>query len=284
MKKLILILMSLCLLLSATVLSVSAGNTWMDPGLSEEEGGFIDANRNGEYKEVAYRFAIREGGQLVAIYAALLGSDKNADENGPATFDFAIYNWNEDYATTVQQEPVQFRDNIQYSLEDLSANLYYMFNLEQPLGAGQYLVVLSDFDVAWALRSYLFQPSLRGEFLTYINGEEYDNTMWWSLHFADGNDWWGDTALDAKPEESTTPESVTTDLQDETTEPVTTPEVTDKPADSNTSATTEPTDSTVTTDDAKEEPATSPVGLIVGVVAAVIVVAVIVVIVLKKRK
>ncbi len=285
MKRIVMILISAALLLSLTSISVFAGNTWVDPQLSEAEGGFIDANRNGQYKEVAYRFAIRDGGQLVAIYAALIGSDKNAAEDGPSTFDFAIYNWTEDYATTVQQEPVEFRDNLQYSVEDLNANLYYMFNLENPLGAGQYLVVLSDFDVAWALRNYIFQPSMRGEFLTYINGEEYDNTMWWSLLFADGNDWWGDTPLNADPDATESTEApatsetpAVTNQPDDTTQPDT---ETQAPATETPVQSTAP--NVIDTDTPATDPEGAPIGLIIGIAAAVVVVVVVVVIIVRKK-
>ncbi len=283
------LLLALSLFLSIVPIAVSASNPWVDPMLGEEEGGYIDLNRNGGTfsESIAMRFVIRNGGKLVAIYPALGGlSETNEAKNGAPTFDLKIYKWENTYKDTVSKEPLQSYEKIELLAENMQGSYFYMLNLDTPLEGGEYLIEIDNVDSTWAMRTYLFQPSKYRNFFAYIDGEEYNNTLQWQLMFEDGNDWWDEVMLKSENDSGeSSSDEVSADIPDissgENTEaPGTSAE---RPADN----TSETADNTAVKDTEKpdngENKGGSNIGLIIGIVAAVIVVAVVVIVAVKKR-
>ncbi len=292
MKKILMLLLALSLFLSIVPIAVSASNPWVDPMLSEEEGGYVDLNRNGgSFSEsIGMRFAIRNGGKLVAIYPALGGSEgTNEAKNGAPTFDLKIYKWENTYDETVAKEPIQAYESVKLVPEDMQSSYFYMLNLNTPLEGGEYLIEIDNVDAEWAIRTYLFQPSKYRHFLAYIDGEEYNNTLQWQLMFEDGNDWWDEVMLKSENDSAeSSSDAVSTDLPDvssgaDTEAPDTSAEIT---ANNNTSDTEENTAVTDTEKpDDSEDKGGLDIGLIIGIIAVVVVAAVVVaVIVINKRK
>lgn len=290
MRKILMLLLALSVFLTIVPLAVSASNPWVDPMLSEEEGGYIDLNRHGGTftESIAMRFVIRNGGKLVAIYPALGGVDgTNEAKTGAPTFDLKIYKWEKSYDETVSKEPLQTYASVKLVHEDMQSAYFYMLNLDTPLEGGEYLIEIDNVDAEWAIRTFLFQPSQYRNFYAYIDGEEYNNTLQWQLMFEDGNDWWDEVMLKSdNAGEETSSEEVTTEKPSVTTEDNTEAPATSTEKPSDTTADTAGNTAEKDTEKSgnnEEKDGFDPVPVIIIVAVVAVVVAATVVIVLKKR-
>ncbi len=298
MKKILTLIMTAVMLVSVFALGTSAANPWAEgkgQQISEEAGGNIDLNKSNEemYKSLGFRFGIREGGKLVSFKPAIHGLDcKNMAQTGAPTFDFKVYKWDTNYATTVAAEPIVSRIGLELTSANMESNWYYVINLnpDEFLGGGEYYAEIDNVDSDWAIRGWLFDPAKYGQFLTYVDGEAMNNTLQWQLLFEDGNTWWAemklkDEGLHGSDDETTTAADTTTASADTTAGDTTASD--DTSSDNGTTA--EGTGSTAVTTDADTTEAQgsddgAPIGLIIGIAAAVVVIAVVVVVVVKKKK